>query len=52
MKRRRITDWPEVHVFLDPQTLERIARAADRRALPISALIRETLDRAYRTEAR
>jgi hypothetical protein len=51
MKRARISEWPAVRVNVDPRTLERIEKYADRRALSVSAVIREALDRAYRPEA-
>jgi hypothetical protein len=51
MKRARITEWPAVRVNVSPETLERIEAQAERRALSVSAVIREALDRAYRPEA-
>jgi hypothetical protein len=52
MKRAtRITEWPAVRVNVDPRTLERIELYAERRALSVSAVIREALDRTYRPEA-
>jgi len=50
-QRTKITDWPEVKVNLNPQTLQRIEAAREERALSIAALIREALDRAYRHKA-
>jgi Ribbon-helix-helix protein, copG family len=52
MKRTRISEWPAVRVSLNPRTLERIEAVAEQRSLSVSAVIREALDRAYRTEAR
>ena len=49
LKRRRITDFPEVHIHLDPDVLARIERTAERRSLSVSAVIRETLGLAYST---
>jgi hypothetical protein len=49
-QRTKITDWPEVRANLNPQTLERIEDAAEQRALSVAALIREALDRAYRSK--
>jgi hypothetical protein len=51
MKRTRVTDWPSVRLNLNPATLERIEAQAEQRALSVSAVIREALDRAYRSEA-
>jgi hypothetical protein len=51
MKRARISEWPAVRVNVDPRTLERIELQAERRALSVSAVIREALDRVYRPEA-
>lgn len=51
MKKTRISDWPAVQVNVNPATLERIEDYAERRALSVSAVIREALDRAYRPEA-
>jgi Ribbon-helix-helix protein, copG family len=47
MKRRRISDWPEIRVNVNPRTLERIEAQAEQRALPMSVVIREALDRYY-----
>jgi hypothetical protein len=52
MKRTRISEWPRVRLTVNPRTLERIQARAEERALPVAAVIREALDRAYRTEAR
>jgi len=52
MKRTRVTAWPAVQVNLNPRTFERIEAQAEQRALSVSAVIREALDRVYRTEAR
>jgi hypothetical protein len=51
MKKTRVTEWPAVRVNVDPRTLARIEASADRRALSVSAVIREALDRVYRPEA-
>jgi hypothetical protein len=50
--RTRVTEWPMVRLNVNPRTLESIEAQAEERALSVSAVIRETLDRAYRTEAR
>jgi Ribbon-helix-helix protein, copG family len=50
MKSRRIKDFPQVHVHLDPDVLARITRTAERRSLSVSAVIREALDWAYHPE--
>jgi hypothetical protein len=48
MKRAtRISEWPAVRVNVDPRTLERIEKYADRRALSVSAVIREALARSF-----
>jgi hypothetical protein len=47
MKRRRISDFPAIRVHLNPRTLERIEAQAEQRALSVSAVIRETLDRVH-----
>jgi len=49
--RTRVTEWPMVRLNLNPATLDRIERTAEERALSVSAVIREALDRAYRSEA-
>lgn len=51
MKKTRVTEWKSVRVTVNPETLERIETYAERRALSVSAVIREALDRAYRPEA-
>ena len=48
----RISEWPSLRVNLHPRTLERIEDAAERRSLSVAAIVREALDRVYRTEAR
>lgn len=50
--RTRITEWPVVQANINPRTLERIEAQAEQRALSVATLIREALDRAYRSEAR
>jgi hypothetical protein len=52
MNHARISEWPSVRVNLNPLTLDRIEEAAERRSLSVAAVVREALDRAYRTEAR
>lgn len=49
MKRTRISEWPRVRVSVNPQTLERVSTAADLRGLSVSAVIREALDQAYKS---
>ena len=51
-QRTRISEWPAIRVNLNPATLDRIEQTAEQRALSVSAVIREALDRAYRSEAR
>jgi hypothetical protein len=50
MKRVRISEWPSLRVHLHPRTLERIKDTAERRSVPISVIVRETLDRTWRSE--
>ena len=50
--RQKISQWPAIFVRVDPKVFERITAEAERRTLPASVLVREALDRAYRTEAR
>jgi hypothetical protein len=52
MKRTLISQWPSIRVTVNPRTLDRIEDAAERRAISVAAVVREALDRAYRTEAR
>jgi hypothetical protein len=51
VKRTQVTEWPAVRVTVNPETMERIEAYADRRAVSVSAVIREALDRVYRPEA-
>jgi hypothetical protein len=51
MKRTRISEWPTGRLNVNPATLERIEATAEQRALSVSAVIREALDRAYRSKA-
>jgi hypothetical protein len=50
MKRVRLGDWPTVRATVNPRTLEALEQMAEERALPLSALVREALDRAVRPE--
>jgi hypothetical protein len=52
MRRTLISQWPSIRVTVNPRTLDRIEEVAERRSLSIAAVVREALDRAYRTEAR
>jgi hypothetical protein len=52
MKRTLISQWPSIRVTVNPRTLDRIEEAAERRSLSVAAVVREALDRVYRTEAR
>jgi hypothetical protein len=47
----KVTNWPTVRLFVHPATLAAIEAQAEQRALSVSALVREALDRAYRPEA-
>jgi hypothetical protein len=48
MKEIRVGDWPTVRVTVNPRTLEALEAEAEERALPLSATVREALDRAAR----
>jgi hypothetical protein len=53
MKRKTlVSQWPSIRVTVNPRTLERIEDTAERRSLSVAAIVREALDRAYRTETR
>jgi hypothetical protein len=49
--RTRISEWPTVRVTVNPTTFEALESEAEERALPVSALVREALDRAVRPTA-
>jgi hypothetical protein len=51
MKKTRISEWPKVRVTVNPRTLEALETEAEERALPVSAIVREALDRAVRPAA-
>jgi Ribbon-helix-helix protein, copG family len=51
MKRTRISEWPSVHVNVNPRTLEALEDEAEERGLSVSALVREALDRSVRPAA-
>jgi hypothetical protein len=51
MKRARVSEFPKIRVAVNPRTLEALRVEAEDRALPVSAVIREALDRAYRPAA-
>jgi Ribbon-helix-helix protein, copG family len=51
MKRVRISEWPAVHVNVNPRTLEALEDEAEERGLSVSALVREALDRSVRSAA-
>jgi hypothetical protein len=46
MKRTRVSDFPTIRVAVHPRTLEALEAEAEERALPVSAIVREALDRA------
>jgi hypothetical protein len=47
MKRTtRVSDFPTIRVAVNPRTLEALEAEAEERALPVSAIVREALDRA------
>jgi hypothetical protein len=49
--RTRISDFPTIRVSVNPRTLEALEAEAEERALPVSAIVREALDRAVRPAA-
>jgi hypothetical protein len=51
MKRTRISEWPRLNISLHPRTVEALEAEAEERGLSVSAIVRDTLDRAYRPEA-
>jgi hypothetical protein len=52
MKRTtRISEFPTIRVAVHPRTLEALTAEAEERALPLSAVVREALDRAVRPTA-
>jgi hypothetical protein len=51
MKRARISEFPKIRVAVSPRTLEALEAEAVERALPLSAVVREALDRAVRPAA-
>jgi hypothetical protein len=44
--RTRISEFPKIRVAVHPRTLEALEAEAEERALPVSAIVREALDRA------
>jgi hypothetical protein len=49
--RTRISEFPTIRVAVSPRTLEALEEEAEQRALPLSAIVREALDRAVRPAA-
>jgi hypothetical protein len=49
--RARISEFPTIRVAVNPRTLEALQEEAEERALPLSAIVREALDRAVRPAA-
>jgi hypothetical protein len=49
--KQKISQWPAVFVRVDPEVFARIEAEAAQRTLPASVIVREVLDRAYRSEA-
>jgi hypothetical protein len=47
---RRVSEWPAFLVRLNPATLARLRKDAEIRALPVSAIVRETLDARFREQ--
>jgi hypothetical protein len=48
---KRVTTWPVLYVRLSPTVLDQLRRDAEIRALPVSAIVRETLDARYEARA-
>jgi hypothetical protein len=51
MKKTRVSEFPTIRVAVHPRTLEALEAEAEERALPVSAIVREALDRAVRPTA-
>jgi hypothetical protein len=51
MKRARISEWPALHVNVNPRTLELLEEEAEERGLTLSAVVRMALDRAVEPTA-
>lgn len=49
--RTRVSEFPTIRVAVNPRTLEALEAEAEDRALPLSAVVREALDRAVRPAA-
>ena len=49
--RTRVSEFPTIRVAVHPRTLEALTAEAEERSLPLSAVVRETLDRAVRPTA-
>jgi hypothetical protein len=49
--RTRVSDFPTIKVAVPPSVLEALQDEAEERALPLSAVVREALDRAVRPQA-
>ena len=49
--RTRVSEFPEIRVAVNPRTLEALKDEAEERALPLSAVVRQALDRAVRPTA-
>ena len=47
----RISEYPTIRVAVHPRTLEALSAEAVERSLPLSAIVREALDRAVRPSA-
>jgi hypothetical protein len=47
----RITEYPTIKVAVPPRVLEALSAEADERSVPLSAIVREALDRAVRPSA-
>jgi hypothetical protein len=44
----KVDSWPVLFVKIRPTTLDQLRRDAEIRALPVSVIVRETLDKAVK----
>jgi hypothetical protein len=49
--RTKVSEFPTLKVAVHPRTLEALEAQAEERALPVSAIVREALDRAMASSA-
>jgi hypothetical protein len=51
MRKTRVTAWRSLRVTVNPSVLEALEAEASERAVPVSIVVREILDRAVRPSA-